>query len=148
MTNACTQNTDRACREEDCCLNNMEIPYFSKFPHVDKFFNDKSHYILDENKNVIPATLMEWGCFLEKHRLDRIVSREEINGLRVSTVFIGLDHSWLPRDHKDHKPDIFETMVFKNESDIYCERYSTWQEAEYGHKKAVEWVLNGCKEDE
>ena len=29
----------------------------------------------------------------------------------------------------------------------YQVRYTTWHEAIEGHKKAVEWVLNGCKDD-
>jgi hypothetical protein len=41
-------------------------------------------------------------------------------------------------------------MVFKGKgsSEEYCDRYSTWQEAEEGHKVAVEWVKNGCKEED
>jgi hypothetical protein len=27
--------------------------------------------------------------------------------------------------------------------EIYCRRYSTWQEAEEGHRKAIEWVKEG-----
>ena len=30
----------------------------------------------------------------------------------------------------------------------YQQRYSTWQEALEGHQKAIEWVNNGCKEEE
>lgn len=122
----------------------MEIPDFSKYPALDEYFNKKKeHFILDENKNVIPASLLEWGEFFENTREERIVNRTEINGLRVSTVFLGLDHSF------DGSLHIFETMVFKKKSEVgYCERYSTWQEAEEGHKRAIEWVKNGCKDED
>jgi hypothetical protein len=49
----------------------------------------------------------------------------------VSTVFLGLDHSF-----GEGPPQLFETMIFGGEHDEYQERYSTWDEAEAGHKKA------------
>lgn len=53
------------------------------------------------------------------------------NGIEVSTVFLGLDHAW-----GDGPPMLFETMVFGGSNDEYCERYSTWDEAEAGHKES------------
>jgi hypothetical protein len=50
----------------------------------------------------------------------------------VSTVFLGLDHQW-----GDGPPLVFETMIFGGEHDQYQERYSTWDEAEAGHKQGV-----------
>jgi hypothetical protein len=38
-------------------------------------------------------------------------------------------------------------MVFdepKSGTDIYMDRYTTWDEAIEGHKKAIQWVLDGC----
>jgi len=104
------------------------------------------YYKLDENKNVVKSSLEEWSNFIEgrlptnyKHVGDDIV-----NGHRVSTVFLGLCHN--PRGGV---PIVFETMVFQNDrSDIYQERYATYKEAEDGHQRAIEWVKNGCKEDE
>ncbi len=103
------------------------------------------HYILDENKNATPANFMDWANFFEKTE-NRIVNQEEIKEHQVSTVFLGLDHNWNP---KSNVPLIFETMVFEpnSYSEIYCTRYSTWNEAEEGHKKAVQWVKEGCKHE-
>lgn len=117
---------------------------------IEKLYTKKDKFILDKDKNVIPANLLEWGEFLEHRRDEKIVKKEMVNGYRVSTVFLGLDHGY-PELHpniKYYKPLIFETMIFKGKSGIeeYCNRYSTWQEAEEGHEKAVEWVKNGCKE--
>lgn len=95
-----------------------------------------THYIL-EGKKVVPVDLMTWAMWFEK--ADRKVKRTELdNGVSVSTVFLGLGHSSI------FEPDkllIFETMIFGGEHDEYCERYSTWEEAEAGHQKAIELIF-------
>ena len=107
------------------------------------------YYILDENKNPVPCELMVWAEWFETLE-DRRVAKSIVNGKRISTVFLGLDHGDFMEGEPNHKPAIFETMVFPAEGmlDIYCQRYSTWQEAEEGHQRAVQWVLDGCKDDE
>ena len=104
-------------------------------------------YKLDEDKNVVKSSLEEWQNFIVgnlptnyKH-----VGDDEVNGKRISTVFLGLCHNYNPYSNI---PIVFETMIFDEGKDIYQERYSTWKEAEEGHKKAVEWVKNGCKDTE
>ena len=103
------------------------------------------YYKLDENKNVVSCSLEEWCDHIERRVLNysKHVADEEIDGKRVSTIFLGLDHQW-----QENGPlQVFETMVFDgSHHDIYCDRYSTYQEAEEGHKKAVQWVKDGCKE--
>ncbi len=100
------------------------------------------HYFLNEDHTYRPCTLMEWGHQFES--IDRHVAEDRINDCRVSTIWLGTDHNY----HWEGPPLLFETMVFKNgASDIYCDRYSTWQEAEQGHERAIQWVLDGCKED-
>ena len=126
--------------------NEIEKPDFSKYPAFSDFLNKKDHFILDDDNNAIPATLLEWGEFLETAGKRRVVGRDIINDCRISTVFLGLDHYFCFSDDLLPKIHIFETMVFKNDSDIYCDRYGTWQEAEEGHQKAIEWVKNGCIE--
>lgn len=54
----------------------------------------------------------------------------------VSTVWLGLDHSW-----NGGPPLIFETLVLGGEHDQYMERYSTESEAKEGHKRIVEMVM-------
>lgn len=54
------------------------------------------------------------------------------DGTRVSTVWLGLDHSFFPYDNIL----IFETMVFPSETDygdIDSDRYSTLAQARAGH---------------
>lgn len=58
-----------------------------------------------------------------------------IKGVRVSTVFLGLDHSFGGRC-----PMLFETMVFGGQLNGEQERCSTYDEAEAMHSKWVEAV--------
>lgn len=107
-----------------------------------------SHYYLDENKNAVPCNLYKWAQQIEdmsKIKGGKHVANEVINGKRISTVWLGLDHQWMDGG----KPLIFETMVFNDGgfSELYMDRYSTWQEAEEGHAKAVKWVKDGCKDE-
>lgn len=61
----------------------------------------------------------------------------------VSTVDLGLDHSF-----GIGEPLYYETMIFRHKnnqidfSDLYCERYSTEDEARKGH----EWVCEHIEE--
>jgi hypothetical protein len=62
-----------------------------------------------------------------------VVAKATVSGADVSTVFLGLDHSF------GHGPPLlFETMIFGGERDQYQERYSTLQDAMDGHDRAVE----------
>jgi len=52
----------------------------------------------------------------------------------VSTVFLGINHGW------DGRVALYETMVFRSVHGEECWRYATHEEAEAGHKAAVEMV--------
>jgi hypothetical protein len=103
-------------------------------------------YYLNEDHTIRPCSLYEWSEQLEKlHRSgNNHVAEETINGMWISTVWIGLNHGY-----GEDEPLLFETMVFpENRYDQnYCDRYSTWSEAVNGHKKAAQWVLDGCKRE-
>jgi hypothetical protein len=92
-------------------------------------------YILVGHK-AVPADLMEWARWLENAKGDRIVAKTKVGDAEVSTVFLGLDH----RFGDDGPPLIFETMVFGGIHDQDMERYSTWEEAEAGHKRMCEII--------
>jgi hypothetical protein len=94
------------------------------------------HYYLNEDKSYTSCDVMKWCDQFEN--MERHVADEVIDGFRVSTVWLGLDHNY-----GDGEPLLFETMIFgKSDSydEIYMKRYSTWEEAEEGHRKAIEWV--------
>jgi hypothetical protein len=95
-------------------------------------------YILDDDNNPIPCKdLMEWGHWIEDNNEKRRVAESILDdGKRVSTVFLGLDHSF----GEESAPVLFETMVFPNKEsygDLDCERYRTWDEALAGHEAMV-----------
>lgn len=66
------------------------------------------------------------------------VADDFVNGIRVSTVFLGLDHS-----HDYGPPVLWESMTFGGDSwwgDQLCERYTSREDAVRGHAAMVEKV--------
>lgn len=99
------------------------------------------HYILLDDHSVKRVPLLEWARWFDK--AERHVADTHVGDVRISTVFLGLDHSFL----EGSEPILFETMIFGGDCDEYCQRYHTWDEAETGHKECVEAVQSGqCKE--
>lgn len=97
--------------------------------------NNNGRYILDENKNPVPCEdLLTWGRWLETG--DRIVKQDTFGDIRVSTVFLGLDHSF-----GGGEPLLFETMIFGGKHDQWQMRCGTWANAEKMHKTAVRKVV-------
>jgi hypothetical protein len=94
-------------------------------------------YILDDDGNPVPEPdLYRWGEWMQDARGDRRrVARDEIGDAVVSTVFLGLDHSF-----GSGPPLIYETMIFSGKHNDYQERYSTRDEALAGHYRAVSLV--------
>lgn len=80
---------------------------------------------------------------------NRFDLKTKFNGYIVSTVDLGIDHSF-----GIGKPLYYETMIFKEVdghiagSTGYQERYSTEEEARIGHQKAIEYVKSGAIKDE
>ena len=97
-------------------------------------------YILD-GKQVVSADFMEWAKWFET--ADRRVAKTTVNDeVNVSTVFLGLDHSF-----GDGPPLLFETMIFGGEHDQYQELFETWDQAEEGHTVAVALALANLVEN-
>lgn len=119
-------------------------------------YPNQKFVILDENDRVKIVTLKEWAMWFGAHSKERIVARDEINGYTVSTIFLGLDHQFLPNG----RPLYWETMIFDPPTERehpsatlrdayrdryatgsnYQDRYSTAAEARAGHVRAVEWL--------
>lgn len=88
-------------------------------------------YIL-EGKIAAPVDdILIWAKFMEDGSR-RVVKQDRIGGVLVSTVFIGLNYAF-----DDREPILFETMVFGGDHDEYQVRYSTYEEAECGHKQIL-----------
>jgi len=89
-------------------------------------------YVLDEEGNPREEDdLMTWASWLEKAP-NRVVAQTETGNGKVSTVFLGLDHSF-----GGTVPILYETLVFGGTLDEQGDRYATRREAEAGH---AEWV--------
>lgn len=64
-------------------------------------------YILNEDGEPVPEPdLLAWGRWLET--ADRQLAEDFVGAVRVSTVFLGIDH----RFHGEGPPIVWETMVF------------------------------------
>jgi hypothetical protein len=67
----------------------------------------------------------------------KVVVKEEIRGCQVSTVWLGIDHSFADND----PPVIFETMVFGGPFDQFDQRWRTEEEARRGHNTIVQMII-------
>jgi hypothetical protein len=105
---------------------------------------------------VIPCSLEEWCAWkMEEGDAPKIVARDETETHLISTVFLGLNHS----DFGNVRAVWFETMIFDKSTqgekiefggtvvletklgeNIYCDRYSTLEEARIGHRMALAWL--------
>lgn len=115
---------------------------------------DDRYFILDDQHNIVAVDVTEWSQWLGASQAKRIVAKTKIKytdlvvsatakltgeeEVEVSTVFLGLNHSW-----GDGPPQLFETMVFDGKMHREQDHYATWQEAEEGHLKMVERVRSG-----
>lgn len=98
------------------------------------------HYILDGHNPVPEPDLWKWATC--RSAFPNHVAEDfegEIDGMiiRVSTVFLGLDHN-----HWGGPPILFETMIFGGPHDGRQNRCSTWDEAVTMHQQALDLV--GC----
>ena len=96
-------------------------------------------YILDGHTPKPVDDVLEWARWCEK--AERHVGDTQVGKLRVSTVFLGLDHSF-----SRGVPILFETMIFGDDPIHYQERYATWEDAEEGHRIAVKIAKQKIKE--
>ena len=100
--------------------------------------------ILDKNKKVVEVdNVYDWGRMFEENE-ERIVNLTIFIGkhgkVRISTVFLGLNHSFF-----EGPPLWFETMVFGGPLDQEQDRYTTWDEAKAGHEAMVKRAKKASK---
>lgn len=88
------------------------------------------YYILID-RLAVAVDMMTWAEW--SATADRQIGDDAVGDVRVSTVFLGLDHNF--RSSGD--PILFETMVFGGPLDSEQWRYATYAEAERGHQEVV-----------
>lgn len=91
-------------------------------------------YIL-VGRRPVPVDTLTWARWFEV-TAHRRVARAVVHGVEVSTMFMGVDSSFMP----DGPPILFETMVFGGGLDHEQWRYATWDEAECGHRLMCQLV--------
>lgn len=116
-------------------------------------------YKLTEDKRAVPCKPEEFSLDIDHRRVGLTTHREGM--FNVSTVFLGLDHNY-----GGGEPHVYETLVEINvplmEKEDECvsygwglpaglidgvvARYSTWAEAEQGHKEIVEALSKWAEE--
>lgn len=88
-------------------------------------------YILVDRTPVPVDDVMEWARWFGT--ANRRVAQDVLGNVRVSTIFLGLDHG-------TGEPRLFETMIFGGAHDHYQDWCSTWEQAEKMHADAVTLV--------
>lgn len=103
------------------------------------------YYILDaQGEPVAVDDVLTWARWFGDAR-KRILARDVIRGVLVSTVFLGLDHNW----SFTGPPVLWETMIFDSEgSDQYQERYASRASALAGHARALAAIQDWDREVE
>lgn len=96
-------------------------------------------YILDGKTPVRATSVEAWARWFET--VERHVADLRDGDIRVSTVFLGIDHPF-----PGGPPLLFETMVFGGPLDGELERCSTWEEAEQMHHDMVTRVTEAVLE--
>lgn len=101
-------------------------------------------YILDNNHKAVSKPVLEAAKWMEDNPNRRQVGYDELKDLngddvRISTVFLGLDHGW-----KSGTPVLWETMIFGGVNDQnYQERYTSYEDALEGHQNAINFIKKG-----
>jgi hypothetical protein len=104
-------------------------------------------YVLDSDGNPrLEPDLLTWAMWLE-HAQRQIAYTELPQGVKVSTIFIGLDYGW----DEAGPPVLWETMAFDGPFPQKMNRYTSRELALAGHEAMVEEVkrsMAGQKEGE
>lgn len=99
-----------------------------------------SWYILTTDNKPVAVSVREASKWLEENIHRNVLKQDTLENdqgdkIFVSTVFLGLDHSW------DNKGLIlWETMIFGGINDQYQERYNSYEDALEGHQRAIDLI--------
>jgi hypothetical protein len=94
-------------------------------------------YLLDKDHKLVKIE-GENACFVwaeQFEKTERVIVQEHVRGCFVSTVFLGLDHSF-----GGGRPQVFETMIFHGICDQYQKRSCSYVEALHEHNLAIKEV--------
>jgi hypothetical protein len=106
-----------------------------------KKYSGLTFYVLRDREVVPESNPERWSLWLGSRRgtSETTVAAETVGTAYVSTVFIGID---LSAAVYEGPPQVFETAVFVGGHVSDVARYSTWGEAERGHRELVKKELS------
>lgn len=106
--------------------------------------NNLGLYVLDNDKKVTMAPELIGWALLNSSMESRRVALDVVDGVRVSTVFLTLEHG---KDEQG-RPLLFETLAQNAEGDEeYLCRFATWDEAVAGHKEVMSMFRKKTMQD-
>lgn len=103
-------------------------------------FNNAEPWITLDRQKMLDREAARVALGMPAHDVEQL--RTHYARIMVSTVFLGLDHGFGLR-----RPLLFESMCFNGPLDEAQERYTTWEEAEKGHRAMVEAVKTALVEE-
>jgi hypothetical protein len=93
-------------------------------------------YVLDAVGEPVPEPdVGRWSAWFERSDECRVVRQEMVGDVRVSTVFLGMDHGY-----GEGPAVLWETMVFGGPLDEEQDRYTSRADALAGHAAMVAQV--------
>jgi hypothetical protein len=106
----------------------VRIPGFRERPY---------QYIRKANGEVMPCRdIRKWAQWYETFE-NRVIKKDDIHGVEISTVFLGLDHNFSGTG----PPVLWETMIFGGLENEFQRRYDSEEAALEGHARAVKLAL-------
>jgi len=101
---------------------------------IEEIIQYKNNYILDADENpIIESDIKKWELWFQT--ADRLIAEDRIGVAYISTIFLGIDHSF-----NESHPLLYETMIFGGKHDQYTKRYYDKITALTGHKYAVKMI--------
>ncbi len=104
--------------------------------------SNKTYILNSDGEPELCEDIQKWGAWMAVHVEERLIAvstdgKGEPGAVKISTVFMGLDHSFGETDN----PVLFETRITNGIHDGYVEQYSTRKAALEGQDKAVKRVF-------
>lgn len=119
----------RLSRTDDPDMKDYLISFFEK--------PGASLYVISNGSVKKARSLGEWSFWYEDGWKTRGIRKTKKDGVKVSTVFLGLEHGF-----GGGKPILYETMVFGGEYDQdIMQRYCTRTGALHGHKRLCKFLF-------
>lgn len=99
------------------------------------------YYILgDDPSKPVKVPFMVWARWFEENFRNRVVKKTTFPwGTHISTVFLGLDHSFGLEDGDGPVPVLWESMIFAwhDGDEAGMDRYTSYEDALKGHERLV-----------